>query len=64
MTDLRDTETPFGMRYEDVILSHFEYKNIPICFNFPAGHIDDNRALVMGADVNLSVTNETTRLTF
>ena len=26
MTDLKDTATPFGMSYEDVILSHFEYR--------------------------------------
>lgn len=64
MTDLKDTDTPFGMSYEDVILSHFEYKNIPICFNFPAGHIDDNRALVLGANVKLSVTKDSAQLDF
>lgn len=64
MTDLQDTAIPFGKSYEDVILSHFEYSNIPICFNFPAGHIDDNRALVFGSDVKLNVDQEYIRLEF
>jgi muramoyltetrapeptide carboxypeptidase len=64
MTDFKDTATPFGMSYEEVILSHFEYRNIPVCFNFPAGHIDDNRALILGAGVKLSVQKEKVQLTF
>ncbi len=64
MTDLKDTATPFGMSYEDVILSHFEYRNIPICFNFPAGHIDDNRALILGKEASLSVQKEKVQLSF
>ena len=64
MTDFKDTATPFGMSYEEVILSHFEYRNIPVCFNFPAGHIDDNRALILGAGVTLSVQKEKVQLTF
>jgi muramoyltetrapeptide carboxypeptidase len=27
----------------------------PVCFNFPAGHIDDNRPLIMGQNLNLHV---------
>ena len=64
MTDLKDTPAPFGMNIEDLILSHFEYRNIPICFNFPAGHIDDNRALIMGEHVRLSVTDTLVCLKF
>jgi muramoyltetrapeptide carboxypeptidase len=29
-----------------------------VCFDFPAGHIDDNRALVFGQQVRLTVTTE------
>lgn len=58
MTDLKDTAIPFGKSYEEVILSHFEYRNLPIAFNFPAGHIDDNRALVLGREVELTVDDQ------
>ena len=31
---------------------------IPICFEFPVGHINDNRALIHGAKVKLDVSND------
>ncbi len=64
MTDLTDTATPYGKSYEEVILTHFDYRKIPIAFDFPAGHIDDNRALVLGAEVKLSVSGDGNRLVF
>jgi muramoyltetrapeptide carboxypeptidase len=64
MTDMKDTATPFGMSYEEVILSHFEYRKIPICFDFPAGHINNNQALIIGSEVEFNVTSEGARLTF
>lgn len=64
MTDMKDTAVPFGMSYEEVILSHFEYRKIPICFNFPAGHINDNRALIIGSEVVLNVDQKGAKLTF
>ncbi|MCE3296697.1 MAG: hypothetical protein K0R65_2411 [Crocinitomicaceae bacterium] len=54
-TDLKDTENPFGKTYEQVILDHCSYRNFPIVFDFPAGHIDDNRALILGREVTLKV---------
>lgn len=54
-TDLKDTEMPFGKDINELILEHFSYRNIPIVFDFPAGHIDDNRALVLGTEVELNV---------
>ena len=64
MTGLKDTTVPFGKSYQEVILSHFEGRDIPICFDFPAGHIDDNRALVFGADVEFTATKRDVTLIF
>lgn len=58
MTDLKDTAIPFGRSYEDVLLSHFSFRKIPLSFDFPAGHIDDNRAIILGRKARLSVTTE------
>ena len=39
------------------ILEAVKSYNYPVCFNFPAGHVDYNLALVLGADVTLEITN-------
>lgn len=65
MTDVKDTTTDtIGMQIEDIVLQHFEYRNIPICFNFPAGHIDDNRAVILGKEAVLTITENRTELHF
>jgi muramoyltetrapeptide carboxypeptidase len=64
MTNLEDTDVPFGKTIEELILAHFKYRKIPICFDFPAGHIDDNQALAIGAMVHLDVNNERVVLSY
>jgi muramoyltetrapeptide carboxypeptidase len=64
MTELEDTTIPFGMTVEEIVLQHFTFKNIPICFDFPAGHIDDNRALIFGKEVELKVDDNGGNLFF
>jgi muramoyltetrapeptide carboxypeptidase len=56
LTNMKDSEVPFGKSAEEVIWSHIQPLGIPCCFSFPAGHIDDNRALILGANAQLSVT--------
>ena len=55
LTKMHDNNIPFGMSAEEIILEKVIGKNIPVCFNFPAGHIDDNRALILGKTVLLEV---------
>lgn len=55
MTDMKDTAIPFGKSYEEIILEHFQFRKIPIVFGFPAGHIEDNRAMVFGREAELKV---------
>lgn len=54
-SDLEDTDVPFGKTLEQIILGHFTYNKIPICFDFPAGHIADNQAIILGAAIELEV---------
>lgn len=48
LTKMHDNAVPFGMTAEEVMLEKVADRNIPVFFGFPAGHIDDNRALVFG----------------
>lgn len=59
-----DYEKPFDTLSNKIIRSHLEELNIPICFNFPIGHIGDNRALILGSDVELIVNEKYSELIF
>lgn len=56
MTDMRDNAIPFGKTAEEIIAEHVAEFDYPICFGFPSGHLDDNRALIMGGNTILEVT--------
>ncbi|MBD3636205.1 MAG: LD-carboxypeptidase [Crocinitomicaceae bacterium] len=56
-TNVKDSEKPFGKSAEEVISDAVEEYDYPICFNFPAGHLNDNRAIILGKDAQLSVTD-------
>jgi muramoyltetrapeptide carboxypeptidase len=62
LTKMHDNNIPFGMSAEEIILEKVKDKNIPVCFNFPAGHIDDNRSLVLGRTSYLEVKSETSKI--
>jgi len=66
MTDMRDKnpDDPFGKEVEDMINEACASQTYPVCYGFPAGHLDDNRALVMGAKAKLSVTANGATLSF
>jgi len=65
MTNCNDTvHKTIGLTLQDIVLQHFTYQKIPICFSFPAGHIHDNRAMVFGETVRLNVTQQNVSLTF
>ena len=38
--------------------------NIPVIYNFPAGHIRDNRALIFGKQIMMEVTVEKSKVVF
>ena len=59
LTKMHDNTVPFGITAEEIILEKVRDKDIPVCFNFPAGHIDDNRSLVLGKMTYLEVKDET-----
>ena len=60
LTKMHDNNVPFGMTAEEIILEKVKGKNIPVCFNFPAGHINDNRTLILGRKAKLTVGEKVT----
>ncbi|MDB0614438.1 LD-carboxypeptidase [Tenacibaculum dicentrarchi] len=53
MTKVKKNSTPWGSSIEQLILDVIP-KDIPVVFNFPAGHEPDNRALIMGRTVEVN----------
>ena len=62
MTNMFDTTPPIGESIEDIILKHFLYSKTPVCLDFPAGHISDNRAIRFGSNATLTVNEEIVEL--
>ncbi|UKN00607.1 LD-carboxypeptidase [Paracrocinitomix mangrovi] len=57
MTNVKDSEIPFGKTVDEVIREAVEEYDYPVCFNFPAGHINDNRAIIFGKEASLAVSD-------
>lgn len=62
MSDMHDNSVPFGKTAEEIIYETVEEYEFPVAFNFPAGHIDDNRAIIMGENYSFNVNNESSKL--
>lgn len=58
MSKIRKNTTPWGQSVEELILDATKEYNFPILFNFPAGHDIDNRAIILGREIDLYVTKE------
>ncbi len=57
MTDLKDTAVPTEWKVEELVLQHVKYRQIPVAFNAPVGHINDNRAFINGRKAHFEVTS-------
>jgi muramoyltetrapeptide carboxypeptidase len=47
---------------EEIVSGALNGINIPVIFNFPAGHVDDNRPLVLGAETTITVNSDSVTL--
>jgi len=58
MSDMNDNTIPFGKTVEEIIADAVAEYDYPLCFNFPAGHIDNNFAFYLGREISLEIGSE------
>lgn len=58
MTDMNDNTVPYGKTAKEIIQQTVSKYNYPVCFDFYAGHLNDNRALPMGGKALLKVDDK------
>jgi muramoyltetrapeptide carboxypeptidase len=62
LTDMQDTDRPFGQTVEQIIWDKVKEYNYPVCFNFPCGHQEINYTLCLGVKHRLVVDERGSRL--
>jgi muramoyltetrapeptide carboxypeptidase len=55
-TEVKDNDIPFGQTIEEIVMDIVKDHSYPVCFNFPAGHVPDNEAIILGKALNVSIT--------
>lgn len=51
LSDMHDNQIPYGKTAEEIVSEHCAAYDFPVIFNFPAGHLPDNRAIRMGSEL-------------
>ena len=64
MTDMHDNQIPYGQDAYGIIKTIAAQNNIPLCFDFPAGHVKDNKSLYLGKKIRLHITQQNVTLTY
>ena len=64
LTEIHDNPEPFGKTVEQAIFDVVKEYDFPVCFGFPAGHQPDNRAVVFGKELTLSITDKASLIHF
>ena len=59
-----DEDPLMKMSIAEIIAEAVKEYHFPVCFNFPAGHVDYNLPLVMGDKVKLAIYKSDTSLTY
>ncbi|UZJ65100.1 LD-carboxypeptidase [Sphingobacterium sp. KU25419] len=53
---MKDADPSFGQSVSEIVMDKVKEEDFPIAFAYPAGHINDNHALVFGKKVKLKTT--------
>lgn len=63
-TSMKDNQPGFGFSVEEIVFDLVREYGYPVATDFPAGHIDNNMALVFGKEVRLLVQKQVVNLTY
>jgi muramoyltetrapeptide carboxypeptidase len=64
MNKIEETKTPWGKSIEETVFEIVRDYNFPLLFNFPAGHIANNRAFYIGRKAKIGVKGNKATLTY
>jgi muramoyltetrapeptide carboxypeptidase len=64
MTEMKDNKIPYGLTAEEIIFDSVKEYDYPVCFNFPAGHIENNFAIKFGKSVKLEVNEKGSSISY
>lgn len=64
-TDMKDNNSPtFGKDSYQIIQEHVAEFGYPVCYDFPVGHVGDNRAMGVGMEAAFRVADDVVQLRF
>jgi muramoyltetrapeptide carboxypeptidase len=64
MTSMNDNDIPWGKDALQIIQDVTKDYNFPVIYDFPAGHLKDNRALMLGKRVTMEVDENESTIVF
>ncbi len=64
LSDMNDNTTPWGKNALDIVHEYSTQLEIPVAFNAPIGHVDENLPVLHGAKVGLDVSEKGARLEY
>lgn len=62
MTDMKDTAVPTGYSLEGLVHEMVQFRQIPVAFDAPIGHQNDNQAVIVGRIGHLIVSDQQSTL--
>jgi len=63
-SDMEDTRDPWGVSAKEIISEAVKDYGYPVAFDFPAGHINDNRALYLGRKASVRIEEDNSELIY
>jgi muramoyltetrapeptide carboxypeptidase len=59
-----EKDTLFGGTHREIILNVVKDYDFPVLFDFPAGHVRDNRALIFGKEIEIDVNDTVSKISY